>query len=506
MKKTDKIKIIIATIILAILIFYVGINTEGTTNPRDAYFVYLDGAKIGMISDKQALLDKINQEQEEIKRKYKVDQVFPPTGLEIVKSTTFDKNYLAIDDIYNKINDFSIKGYVVTIDSPDEDVPNQYLYIQNKDYFNESMQKLITAFIPEEKYLNYINETQEQVTDVGEYINNIYLYEKITIKEANISTKNNILTTREDISRYLLYGTSSENKKYTVRGGDTLESIAERNNLNVTELLIANPELKEKGALLSSKGDQTLNVSLINPIVSIVTKAELIERQVAYYETVVKYDNKLTIGTSYIEQKGENGVAKVKYNVEYVNGEIVDVKKISSMEISIPVNKIIVRGGFKNTTPILGDPEDWGRPTVNYCYLSDTFRYRGGELHDAIDIAGASKGSPIFAANDGVVIVSGKDPKNANAGIHVRIDHQNGYITSYVHLSRTDVTVGQRVTKGQIIGGMGNTGLTSGGFNARGDRGVHLHFSIYYFPDNQTWNWNKQYALDPVKVSPAFRY
>lgn len=504
MNKTDKIKIIISTLIFAILIFYVGINTEGVTEPKDAYFVYLDGQKIGVIEEKQELLDKINKEQETIKRKYRVDQVYPASGLEIVKSTTFDKNFSKIDDIYSKINNFSIKGYVVTInkvsietEEEKETLKKEYLYILDKDHFDESMQKLITAFIPEETYADYLNETQKEITDVGEYINNVFLREKITIKEDYISTKNDILTSVEDISRYLLYGSSVESKKYTVKSGDTLESIADKNNLNITELLIANPSIKSKDALLSSKGDQTLNVSLIDPVVNIVSKTELVEKQLAYYETIVKYDNRLNYGTSYVEQQGENGIAKVKYEVEYVNGEIFDAKKISMVELSPPINRVIVRGGYRSSAPLVGNPEDWARPTVNYLLISSYFGPRRGDFHDAIDIMG-DKGSPIFAANDGVVITSGRDPKLYDPGIHIRIDHQNGYFTSYLHLSKTDVKVGQIVKRGQKIGEMGSTGNSSGN---------HLHFSVYYIPGGGRFIYEpRTYAVDPLKVSSAFRY
>jgi len=498
MNKKSKTTTFIITIVFALVLFYIGINPEGKSNPREAYLVYLDGNKIGMIEEKEDLLNKINNEQEEIKRKYKVDQVYPPTGLAIVKYITYDSNYSKIDEIYSKIDDFSIKGYTITIDSPDEEIQDQYLYILNKDYFDESMQKLISVFIPKETYDNYINETQSKISDTGEYVENIYLNEKITIKEGYISTKSTILTNSQEISKYLLYKTSSETKKYIVQKGDTIESIAESNNLNVNELLIANPDLRESGALLSSKGDQTINVSLINPIVNVVSETELIEKQVAYFETVVKYDDKLSYGSSYIEQKGENGVAKVKYKVKYINGVIVDALKISAAELTPSVNKIVIKGGYKVVSSGIGDPDDWGRPTVNYCKISSRHGYRGGEYHDAIDITGCGgEGSPIFAANDGVVFASGRIPGLYNPGIHVRIDHQNGYYTSYLHLSESFVNVGQTVSKGDRIGSMGRTGRASG---------VHLHFSIYYFPGGAGFSNNVSFSLNPENVSPAFRY
>lgn len=496
----EKVTTILITLLIALLVFYIGIKPEGKTKPQNAYLVYLNGEKIGMIREKQELFDKINKEQEAIKIKYGVDQVYPPTGLEVVKYITYNEKFLNVEDVYNQISEFSIKGYIVNIRKGDKEAEDKQIYILNKEDFDASMQKLITVFIPKEVYENYVKETQKKLIDTGEYIKDINIREKITIKEAYINTQQNILTSEEEISSFLLYGTSAQTKKYLVKKGDTVESIANQHNLNVTELLIANPELKDENALLSSRGDQTLNVSLVNPTISVISTSDLIENQVAYHETVVKYDNKLNVGTSYVQQQGENGVAKVKYEVEYVNGEILDIKKISMVEMSPPINKIIVRGGYRHINVNAGlNPEDWGRPTINYCKISSGFGWRSFDFHDAIDISGcgqSSKGSPVFAVNDGVVIAAYYHP--GNPGKHIRINHRNGYFTSYLHLDDYFVKEGQTVKKGDRIGTIGNTGRAYGN---------HLHFSIYYIPGSDRFLYEPlKYALDPIKVSSAFRY
>jgi murein DD-endopeptidase MepM/ murein hydrolase activator NlpD len=69
----------------------------------------------------------------------------------------------------------------------------------------------------------------------------------------------------------------------------------------------------------------------------------------------------------------------------------------------------------------------------------------------------------------GVVIRAGWDPWGL--GLHVRIDHGNGYITIYGHMSRLDVSYGQEVDRGQIIGIMGSTGNSTG---------PHVHFMVEY--------------------------
>jgi murein DD-endopeptidase MepM/ murein hydrolase activator NlpD len=88
-----------------------------------------------------------------------------------------------------------------------------------------------------------------------------------------------------------------------------------------------------------------------------------------------------------------------------------------------------------------------------------------GAMHAGIDFKGAI-GSPIFAAADGRVTFAGRKAGYGNA---IEITHGNGMLTRYAHLSRIGVTVGQQVAAGDTIGGLGNTGRSTG---------PHLHFEV----------------------------
>ena len=88
--------------------------------------------------------------------------------------------------------------------------------------------------------------------------------------------------------------------------------------------------------------------------------------------------------------------------------------------------------------------------------------------HDAIDI-GAPTGTPVYAAADGTVITA-KTGYNGGRGIYIMVDHGNGLVTRYQHLSAMYVSVGQKVSKGQNIAAVGSTGASSG---------PHLDFAIY---------------------------
>ncbi|QMV85817.1 M23 family metallopeptidase [Corynebacterium hindlerae] len=104
------------------------------------------------------------------------------------------------------------------------------------------------------------------------------------------------------------------------------------------------------------------------------------------------------------------------------------------------------------------------------------FGPRWGTIHTGIDIANAI-GTPIYAVEDGVVIDAGPA---SGYGNWIRIRHADGAVSLYGHMETLDVTVGQEVTAGQKIAGMGSRGFSTGS---------HLHFEIH--PDGNT-------PVDPV--------
>ena len=85
--------------------------------------------------------------------------------------------------------------------------------------------------------------------------------------------------------------------------------------------------------------------------------------------------------------------------------------------------------------------------------------------HGGIDIA-VGEGTNVYACMDGKVTVS---QYSDSAGNYVQIDHGNGYVTKYMHNSQLKVSVGDKVTAGQLIALSGNTGISTG---------AHLHFQI----------------------------
>ena len=94
------------------------------------------------------------------------------------------------------------------------------------------------------------------------------------------------------------------------------------------------------------------------------------------------------------------------------------------------------------------------------------FGSRWGTMHNGIDIANVTN-TPIMSVMDGTVVDSGPAQ---GYGQWIRVLHDDGAVSVYGHLETLGVAVGERVSAGQVIGGMGNRGFSTG---------THLHFEIH---------------------------
>ncbi|MDX1781718.1 MAG: DUF5930 domain-containing protein [Thalassovita sp.] len=104
------------------------------------------------------------------------------------------------------------------------------------------------------------------------------------------------------------------------------------------------------------------------------------------------------------------------------------------------------------------------RYTSGYGYRRDP-KTGGRRMHKGSDFAGPS-GTPIYSTADGVVVHAGW---SSGYGRLIKIKHEFGIETRYAHLSKIRVKVGQRVSRGERIGDMGNSGRSTG---------THLHYEV----------------------------
>ena len=471
---------IIIIFILTVSLFLLGFNYKNIDEPNAFYQVYLDDEVIGTIKSKQKLEEYIDKEGEYIKRKYGVNKVYAPAGLEIKKITTYDQKLDSVKSIYDKVKKerpFTIKGYQVTIrrsvDSAEEEGKketkiNKY-YVLSEDIFSEAARSAVEIFVGKDKYNAYENKTQPQIQTTGSMITDVYIDGDKTIKETNIPVTEDIYTDATDLAHDLVFGKNSATKKYVVQIGDTIEKIAFNNQISVEEFLISNTDFTSSNNLLYP--NQEVVIGITDPQISVVMTEYSVEDKESAFTQEIVYDDSMLLGEEVIEQKGENGLERISQTTKYVNGSInyVNPEGKETLKAAVP-QKVIV--GTHNV-PSVGSLTNWAWPTQSGWTISSYYAWRINpingkrELHDALDIAGTGYGSDIYAANNGTVVEASYTYINGN---YVIINHNNGYYTYYGHMSRIIAKKGQVVARGERIGLVGATGWATG---------PHVHFGIW---------------------------
>ncbi|MEE3342484.1 MAG: peptidoglycan DD-metalloendopeptidase family protein [Bacilli bacterium] len=479
-----RISYIISILLIASFLVLLGFVNDDNKEPIKVYNVYLKGDIIGVVKDKKSFEEYINNKEKYIKKKYNVDKVFMPNGVVIKKMTTFDKKVDTNAEVYKKIikmKQFTIKGTVITITNKVDKKKVNKIYVLNKEIFDDALEELIKSFVDNDSYKSYMESTQKEIVDTGRVIKNIDVSEKITYKNTYISIDNDIFSKKSELAKYLLFGTNKKQNTYTVKDGDTIETVANANKLNVQEFLLANSQFNSENTLLYA--GQKVNVGLISPIVNIEVEVNDVSDEERSFGVDIKYDSTKLQGTEFVQRQGEKGLYRVSREYQYINGQLSDTLILNSTELKPTINKVIVKGDKE--VPHIADLSSWAWPTDRPYTITTYYGYRWGSMHAAIDIYGPGHGSAIYAANNGTVQVAqggctpGYSGCNGRRGNYIIINHNNqGYHTVYMHLSAILVKQGQTVARGQKIGTMGNTGEVYPVPSRYSPySGTHLHFA-----------------------------
>ena len=465
--------------VILIGIVFLGLGYKASPEPNNYYEVYLNDKALGTIVSKDELEDYIDENGSYYKNKFDVDKVYSPKGLQIKKLTTYDGDVDSVSDIYKKISkdeSFTVRGYEFVIkgqkaenEGEEAKLVTQSIYVLDKDVFKEAVEALIRTFVGEDQYKAYIEDNQVKIETTGEEIQNVYVDEDITVKETNIPVDETIYTDSSELANYLLYGKEQKANEYIVQAGDTIENVAFNNKISPEEVLISNSTLTSTTNLLYP--GQKLQIIETNPQISVVEESYVVEDIESQYPTEERYDENAAIGVDKVIQDGENGLERVAQRVKKVNGVINYVVPEGKTVLKAPISKIIMKG--TKYIPDVGSTTSWGWPTDSGWRLSSGYVWRTNpvtgkrELHGGLDISGTGYGSRIYATNNGRVKEAGY---HYSYGNHVIIDHNNGYLTLYAHMSRINVKEGQVVARGDVIGYVGMTGTATG---------PHVHYEIW---------------------------
>ena len=212
------------------------------------------------------------------------------------------------------------------------------------------------------------------------------------------------------------------------------------------------------------------------------TKLELNESQAVLEEKREEADALLTAliatGAEYealldeAEQDVENLLDEIEQKeVEYDKAKDREYQQWLSTSIPPTTKPPVHTGGTAGAGSTVGGIT-WLVPCT-YTRFSSPYGYRihpvygDYRFHSGVDLA-APSGTPIIATRSGRVTVA---TYSSSGGYYVSIDHLDGYVSKYLHMTHYIVAPGDYVTAGQVIGYVGSTGTSTG---------PHLHFSIYY--------------------------
>lgn len=463
--------------LLSVIVFLLGFQEKNNVIPNYYYKVYLDDEVLGIIDSKEKLEEYIDKKGANIKEKYKVDKVYAPNGLQIKRIITYSDELNTIKEVYKKLEKakpFTIEGYRFSIKREDE---VEEIFTTSKEIFQESVINTMRTYVGAENYKLYDTDTQSPILTTGTILNDIYLEEEILVNEIKIPVNETIFTTASELSKYILFGTTESGDTYVVKPGDTIQKIADNNQIGVEAFLISNPELKSVDNILYN--GQELSLAVPKPKVAIVAEYTSVEDRVSMYKVEEQNDPSMNIGDQLVVQNGVNGLDRVTSIIRKVNGEVTYAKDNKTVELEPAISKVIKIGTNKVST--VGSLLWWAWPTaggwVSQAYGGRSHPIYGYyQFHQAVDIAGPGYYSPIYAANNGVVMELKYSPARAYGGNgyghYVIINHNNGYYTLYAHMTGTipSLRVGSAVTRGQIIGYMGATGDA---------KGPHLHFELW---------------------------
>ncbi len=437
----------------------IGMSKEAHQN----FALYDQGKLIGYVSSELVLTNLFQQTYQE-----RFQETFPGAKVGLgadayVLSETSYYYYENIDEaIINYINDnelFAVEAIKITFSN------GVTCYVKDLAIFTQANEEYLLNFVSKEEYeLLKNNQLPPPLDGYGVRNVGLMVLETATVGKG-FASPNRVYQTVDEVVTFLGYGDKVSIKDYVVERFDTIEGVASKTGISVSNLMTINKDKIFSTDQVLSEG-MVLNVAEFTSPITVVVKQETLER-----ENLLPTNPQLIVDHNYpltyreVLTEARMGYQNTLYLSTVVNGVEYSTEMLQVNVIESPVD-MVVRVG----TAVLDDSVDglfiW--PTVGRKRL--TCRYLCYPGHYAIDIqpnGSASYDLPILAAMDGVVSIS---TYTSGCGWVVKIKHNGGYQTKYCHMIRKPIVqAGQIVYQGQVIGNMGNTGKSTG---------VHLHFEI----------------------------
>lgn len=397
-----------------------------------------NGRALGIVRDQQDVLEILELVSEELTQEYGSSiRIDPETDITFTPVISYKKE---IDDADTVLRRFTYMGDIQAEACAIYADGDRIAIVESEKIAKEVLDKVLK---------NYLDDDDDVEYEYSGFAEEIELT-SINTSLANVSSKS--------AAYKKIKSGGQQEVTYTVKAGDTISGICEKLDVTLDELKSMNPSLDEEDTLhVDDEFVITEEVPLLTvETVEVATYAQKIKYKTKYVESSAYYE-----GDEIVTRSGQNGKAKITARLTRHNGKVVEREILKEKVITEPVSKVITKGTKKK--PPTAGTGTFIRP-VNVGVYSG-YGWRWGRMHYGIDLS-CSVGTPIYAADGGVVTMSGW---NGAYGYCVKINHGNGYTTVYAHCSALYVSVGERVFQGQNIAAVGNTGRSTG---------PHCHFEI----------------------------
>lgn len=432
-------------------------ESHGEELIKTIYHVYAGEKYVGAVSDTAGVREIVKKKEQEASKEFQELTVNVGSSISIIPEQVFSQNTndeATLEKLKEQIN---VKAVAFALQINNESV----IYLKDLDAFEEAIRLLKLEYVSEEQ-LKELEENKYIQSELPKLKNGESRIIDIKLSETvlGVSTKTeplNIITPEEAVE--VLKTGSLVKETYKVQAGDVLGKIASKHGLTAKQLLELNPNLTLNSVLQIG---QEINVTVEKPLVDVEIVFEKVNVEKIDYAKIVENDEEMYKGEKQVKQEGAYGKQEVSYLIKEVNGKRIEKEVTGTSILREPEDRIVVVGTKVIASRGTGS---FAWPTSGG-YISSNMGERWGAFHQGIDIARPSNYN-IKAADNGVVTFTGWDGSYGNK---IVINHNNGYETVYAHLSEIDVSVGQVVPQGYVIGIMGTTGNSTG---------IHLHFEVH---------------------------
>lgn len=406
-----------------------------------------DGQEIGLVPGEKAVAKALETARQELSQEIGMEVDVATSQLSFVKEKSGTGEIIKEEQLVAVLKQqlrWPINTWAIAING------EQKVFLASEAEAKEALEAVKAAYIAEG---NGASKDQGQGTV---QIETLEFQGEVAVVPAK-TTAGGLLTKDEAVQAML---TGMEKiVQHEVAEGESLWTIARDHDLTVAQLKEMNPSLK--GELLQI--GQRLNLKKAEPLVNVVAVMTTTVEEKIPHPVEYENDDSLWKGQQKVKKSGSDGLKRVTYRITKTNDQVVEKQTLEELVLKEPVTEVVRKG----TKLIVASRDGGGNGTLGWPLRGKiTSSYgtsRGRSRHTGIDIDG-DQGDPVCAAGDGTII---RAASFGTYGKCVDISHGQGLVTRYAHLSAIDVSVGQKVSRGDLIGRVGSTGRSTGS---------HLHF------------------------------